>query len=107
MLQGTPAHVYCTEEFGAAAVTAYSTGNEAAQALLQGQVNAIVMESGAAKALAQTSEALKILDDHYKNDEFAIAVNKDSVSLLKKINSALAELKASGEIRAIIKKYYG
>lgn len=107
VLQGTPAQVYCTEEFGQPAVTGYGTGTDAAQALLQGQVNAIVMESGAAKALAQTSEELKILDDSYKSDEFAIAVNKDSVSLLKKINSALAELKASGEIRAIIKKYYG
>ncbi len=107
VLQGTPAQVYCTEEFGQAAVTGYGTDAEAGQALLQRQVDALVMDSGSAKTLAQTSEDFKLLDDNYKKDEFAIAVNKDSVSLLKKINSALAELKASGEIRAIIKKYYG
>ncbi len=107
VLQGTPAQVYCTEEFGQAAVMGYGTDADAGQALLQRQVDALVMDSGSAKTLAQTSEDFKLLDDNYKKDEFAIAVNKDSVSLLKKINSALAELKASGEIRAIIKKYYG
>ncbi len=107
VLQGTPAQVYCTEEFGQAAVTGYGTDADAGQALLQRQVDALVMDSVSAKTLAQTSEEFKLLDDDYKKDEFAIAVNKDSVTLLKKINSALAELKASGEIRAIIKKYYG
>lgn len=103
--QNTAASTYCAEDFGTAAMQSFSTGTEAIQALLQGGVDAVVTDADPAAALAQLSENLVILDTEYKLDKYAIAVNKDNASLLKKINSALAELKASGEIRSIIDSY--
>ncbi len=103
--QNTAGSTYCTEEFGTAAVQSFGTGADALQALLQGSVDAVVIDDGPAKVLAQTSQSVVILDTEYKLDKYAIAVNKDSSSLLKKINSALAELKASGEIQSIIDSY--
>lgn len=105
VLQGTPASIYCTEEFGEAAITTYTSSEEAAQALLHDNVDAVVIDDVPAKALAQIDENLVVLDNEYKHDDFAIAVNTDNTSLLKKINSALAELKASGEIQGIVSKY--
>ncbi len=103
--QNTAGSTYCTEEFGTAAVQSFGTGAEAVQALLQANLDAVVIDDGPAKVLAQMSETLVILDTEYKLDKYAIAVNKDNTSLLKKINSALAELKASGEIQAVINTY--
>ncbi len=105
VIQGTPASVYCAEEFGESAISSYSTGTEAVQTLLQGNIDAVITDGDPADSLAQINENLVILDSEYKHDNFAVAVNKDSISLLKKINSALAELKASGEIQAIVDKY--
>lgn len=105
VLQNTAGAIYVAEEFGDAAVSRLETGASALSALLGGSVDAIVLDNVRAKALAQTDEALQLLDDPYRQDNYAVAVGKDKSTLLKKVNSALAELKASGEIRAIIDRY--
>ena len=38
-------------------------------------------------------------------EEYAIAIAKDNTELLEEINAAIAELEASGELKAIIDKY--
>ena len=51
------------------------------------------------------SEGLKILDEAFTEEDYAIAVAKDNTELVDKINDALATLKESGELDEIIAKY--
>ena len=51
------------------------------------------------------NEGIKILDEALTVEEYAIAVKKGNTELLEQINGALAELKDSGELQAIIDKY--
>lgn len=51
------------------------------------------------------TEVLKILDSAYADEQYAMCLSKTNTDLLKKINSALAELKSSGDLDKIVNKY--
>ena len=51
------------------------------------------------------NEGIKILDEALTVEEYAIAIKKGNTELLDQVNGALAELKESGELQAIIDKY--
>ena len=51
------------------------------------------------------AEGLKILDEAFTEEDYAIAVAKDNTELLDKINDALASLKESGKLDEIVAKY--
>lgn len=83
----------------------YNKGYEAVQALTQGKVDAVIIDNEPAKVFVSQNTGLKILDEEFTVEEYAIAVNKNNTDLLKKINQALAELKSSGKLQEIINKY--
>ncbi len=101
----TTGDLYCSEEFGDGAMDRYSKGADAVQALLQGKVDAVVIDNEPAKVFVGQNEGLKILETEYALEDYAIAVAKGNSALLEKINAALAELEGSGELKAIIDKY--
>lgn len=49
--------------------------------------------------------SLSILDTEYAVEDYAICIAKENTELLKKVNTALAELKADGTAQAIVDKY--
>ena len=51
------------------------------------------------------AEGLKILDEAFTEEEYAIAVKKGNDELKEKINDALANLKESGKLDEIVAKY--
>ena len=53
----------------------------------------------------EENEGLKILDEEFTVEEYAIAIAKDNEELLEKVNGALAALKESGKLDEIIAKY--
>ena len=53
---------------------------------------------------AQT-EGLKILEESFTDEEYAIAVKKGNTELLEKINGALKTLKDNGTLDEIVAKY--
>lgn len=83
----------------------YNKGFEAVQALTQNKIDAIVIDREPAKVFVAENKGLKILDEAFTVEEYAIAVKKGNTELLEKINTALADLKASGELQKIIDKY--
>lgn len=93
------------EDEGLATVDRYSKGTEAVLALKQGKVDAVVIDNEPAKVFVAQNEGLKILPTEYTTEEYALAISKDKTDLLDKINTALAELKDSGELQKIIDKY--
>lgn len=101
----TTGDIYCSDEFGDEAMDRYSKGADAVQALLQGKVDAVVIDNEPAKVFVEQNEGLKILETEYALEDYAIAIAKGNSALLEKINAALAELEGSGELKAIIDKY--
>lgn len=88
-----------------ATVERYNKGFEAVQSLLSGKIDAVVIDEQPAKVFVDQNEGLKILDDHFTDEEYAIAVAKDNTELTEKINAALKTLKESGKLDEIVAKY--
>ncbi len=103
--RGTTGNIYTTDDYGDDHVTAYDNGASAVQALLNGQVDCVVIDSAPAQAYVEANAGLTILDTEYVTENYAIGVNKDNTSLLDAINGALAELTADGTIDGIVAKY--
>ena len=103
--RGTTGNIYTSDDYGDDHVTAYDNGASAVQALLNGQVDCVVIDSAPAEAFVAANAGLTILDTEYVTENYAIGVNKDNAALLDAINQALAELTADGTIQAIVDKY--
>lgn len=102
---GTTGYIYCSEDFGEDHVTAYETGATAVQALVNGQVDCVVIDNMPAQEFVKANAGLTILDTEYANENYAIGMAKDNTALLDAINNALAELTADGTIAQIVNKY--
>ena len=88
-----------------ATVERYAKGMDAVQALSQGKIDAVVIDSEVAKKFVEETSGLKILDEAYAEEQYAIAIKKGNKELLDGVNKALSELKADGTIDSIIAKY--
>ena len=101
---GTTGDIYA-DDIEDAKVERYNKGFEAVQALTQDKIDAVVIDGEPAKEFVAEADGLKILDEVFTEEEYAIAVAKDNDDLLKKMNEALASLKESGKIDEIVAKY--
>ena len=88
-----------------ATVERYDKGMDAVQALSQGKIDAVVIDSAVANKFVEEVSGLKVLDEAYADENYAIAVKKGNKELLDGVNKALSELKADGTIDSIIAKY--
>ena len=103
--RGTTGQIYCSDDFGEENTTAYDNGLTATQALLNGQIDCIVIDSAPASEFVAANEGLSILDTEYVTENYAIAVGLDNTALLDGINEALAALTADGTVQEIVDKY--
>ena len=103
--RGTTGNIYCSDDYGDDHVIAYDNGITAVQALLNGQVDCVVIDSAPASEFVANNAGLTILDTEYVTEDYAIGVGKGNTALLDAINGALAELKADGTIDSIVSKY--
>ena len=87
-------------------VTRYNNGADAVEALKTGKVDVVIIDNEPAKSFVNANpNDIRILETEYTNEDYAIAVNKESTVLLTKINEVLAAMKADGTLDAIIAKY--
>lgn len=103
--KATTSNIYCTDDYGEDHVIAYDSSITAVTALLNDQVDCVVVDSGPAQELIKGKSGLKILETEYVLENYAIAVDKGNTALLDAINEALAKLIADGTIQSIIDKY--
>ncbi|MCD8089716.1 MAG: transporter substrate-binding domain-containing protein, partial [Clostridiales bacterium] len=83
--RGTTGDEYVsTEENGVspASVERFSNGPDAAQSLLTGKIDAIVLDNEPSKKIVANSTGLVILDELLTSEQYAIAVAKDNTALL-------------------------
>ena len=103
--RGTTGYIYCSDDYGDDHVVAYDNGITAVQALLNGQVDCVVIDSAPASEFVANNAGLQILDTEYVTEDYAIGIGKGNTALLDAVNGALAELQADGTIDSIVAKY--
>lgn len=101
---GTTGDIYA-EEIEDVTIERYNKGFEAVQALLQGKVDAVIIDNEPAKVFVEQNEGLRIVDKEFTVEEYAIAVKKGNTDLLNKINKAIEKLQESGKLQEIVDKY--
>ncbi len=101
----TTGDIYATDEFGSDYVTQYNKGADAILALLQGKVDAVIIDNQPAINFVAANEGLVILDTEYAIEEYAACIAQDNEELLAQVNQALEELIADGTVQAILDKY--
>ena len=101
---GTTGDIFA-EDVEGATIERYNKGMDAVRALANGIIDAVIIDNEPAKQFVSKAEGLKILDEEFVTEEYAIAIAKDNEELLEKVNTALEELTADGTIQSIIDKY--
>ena len=108
--KATTGYIYCSDTpenggYGEDHVTAFDTGALAVMALVNGQVDAVVIDNEPAKSFVASNDGLKILDTEFAVEDYAIGFAKGNTALLEAVNAAMAELKADGTFQAIVDSY--
>ncbi len=109
---GTTGYMYASDSpdnggYGEDHVQGYENGALAVQALLNGQIDAVIIDNGPAQAYvaANAGKGLTILDGEWVTEDYCLAVDQGNTALLEKLNAALEEMINDGTVQAIIDKY--
>ena len=108
--RGTTGYIYASDTpenggYGEDHVTAFDNGASAVQALINGQVDCVIIDSAPAAEYVKANAGLTLLDGNWVEEEYAIGMNKNNTELVDAVNKALEELTADGTIQKIIDKY--
>ncbi|AEH51208.1 basic amino acid ABC transporter substrate-binding protein [Pseudothermotoga thermarum] len=108
---GTTGDLWCTEELVKKGILPeknlkrYDTFVLALTDLLNGNIDAIVLDSPVANRFAAT-KPVKIVGIIVTGEQYGIAVKKGNTDLLKAINEALKVLQETGKLAELIDKYF-
>ena len=101
---GTTGDIYA-EDIEGATIERYSKYFEAINALAQDKIDAVIVDREPAKVFVNENADLKLIDEEFTLEEYAIGVAKENTELLDQINASLKKLQDSGKIDEIINKY--
>ena len=107
---GTTGDIYSSDYEGdkeGTTVERYNKMADAVQALKQNKIDCVIIDEQPALNVAKDNSDLKILEEEFVSEEYAICIAKGNDELTDKINSALEELKSDGTIKSIISNYIG
>ena len=108
--RGTTGYIYASDApenggYGEDHVKAYDNGAAAVNALLNGQVDCVIIDSAPALEYVKANPGLTTLEGNWVEEQYAIGFGKNNTQLVDAVNKALAELTADGTIQKIIDKY--
>ena len=105
---GTTGDIYASDyEAEGSTIERYSKGADAVIALKSNKLDCVIIDSEPAKAFVAKNDDLKILEDPFALEDYAICVSKDNKQLTEDIKGALKTLKENGTLENIIKNYIG
>ena len=107
---GTTGYIYASDTpenggYGEDHVIAYDNGITAVQALMNGQIDAVIIDNAPAQSFVEANPGLTILEGEWAVEDYAIGFKKGNTELIEAVNGALAELIADGTVQKIIDKY--
>lgn len=108
--KGTTGYIYASDSvenggYGEDHVIAYDSGITAVQALLNGQIDCVIIDNAPAQEFVKSNPGLTILEGQWAVEDYAIGVDKGNTVLLEAVNKALDELIKDGTVQGIIDKY--
>ena len=110
--RGTTGFIYASDTpenggYGEEHVTGYDNGATAVQELINGTIDAVIIDNEPAKAYvaANPDAGLVILDGAWVEEDYCAAVDEGNTVLLEAINAALNEMIADGTVQTIVDKY--
>ena len=106
---GTTGDTFATdyEKDGTASIERYNKAADAVQALKQHKIDCVIIDEQPALSFVAVNDDIKILEEEFAVEEYALCVKKGNSELLGKINTALQKLKADGTIAKINTNYIG
>ena len=107
---GTTGFIYASDTpenggYGEDHVIAYDNGITAVQALMNGQIDAVIIDNAPAQSFVEANPGLTILEGEWTVEDYAIGFQKGNTELIEAVNGALAELIADGTVQKIIDKF--
>ena len=107
---GTTGYIYASDTienggYGEDHVVGYDNGITAVQALMNDQVDAVIIDNAPAQAFVEANPGLTLLDGEWALENYAIGFAKGNTELVEAVNEALAELIADGTVQKIVDKY--
>lgn len=108
--RGTTGNLYASYPpedggYGEDHVVAYDNGITAVQALMNGQVDCVIIDNGPAQEFVNANPGLTILETPWVEESYAIGLTKGNTALNEAITNALNELIADGTVQSIIDSY--
>ena len=94
---GTVADRYATDYEGddeGTKVERFNKSAEAIQALKQKKIDCVIVDEQPAKKFVEDESSLKILDDAFAREDYAICIAKGNDELVTKVNGALDEIRS-------------
>lgn len=108
--RGTTGYIYASDTpenggYGEDHVQAYDSGATAVQALVNGQIDAVIIDQAPAEEFVAANEGLTILPGNWVEEQYCAAVDEGNTALLNAIDTALQELIEDGTVEEIMNKY--
>lgn len=103
---GCTGDVIATEMGNSITLYRYNTTSESIMALNANKIDAVILDSEPAKNFVKNNSNLKYIDNELAKEDYAIAVGKQNLTLVKNINAALETLKSNGTFEKLNKKYF-
>ena len=108
--RGTTGYIYASDTpenggYGEDHVQAYDNGATAVQALVNGQIDAVIIDQAPAEEFVAANEGLTILPGNWVEEQYCAAVDDGNEALLNAIDTALQELIDDGTVQEILDKY--
>ena len=103
---GCTGDVIATEMGNSITLYRYNTTSESIMALNANKIDAVILDSEPAKNFVKNNSNLKYIDNELAKEDYAIAVGKQNLTLVKNINAALETLKSNGTFKKLNKKYF-
>lgn len=105
---GTTGDILATDlESQGTTVERFNKGVDAVMSLKQGKLDCVIIDNEPAKVFVSENDDLKILDEPFEEEDYAICVSKDNTELKDKINKALKELEEDGTLEEIMSHWIG
>lgn len=98
---------FCAEELtDASNVVGYTNGSLAVEALLSGSVDAVIIDNNPANEYkTQHGDKVKLIEDQFDEEQYAIGVSKGNKALVDAINDVLAKMKDDGRLQEIFDQF--
>ncbi len=103
---GTTGETFANDETDAATVRGFPQGPDAINALVNGQVDAVIIDQPVALDAVEQQEGVEIIEEIQTGELYGFALAPDSDSLREAVNQSLTRLKENGTLDELYRDYF-